>query len=223
MKWLISEGNADPDVTDEEGRSLAHYAVKNGNIDMVKYLVSQAGISANAIDKHGQFLLHNAALEGHFEILKWLISEGNADPRVTDQRGRSLAHLAVRHGNSSILKYLIGEKGLSANTKDKQGHSTLHAAAQYGNFEAIRYLLSNDVNSDVFIKDEEGKTASDHCSDNDEHAKLFLMIAEIGRSQSEERGTDGNQERMDKVWNNLKRYMYIHPLHDQNKTGFPGW
>ena len=104
--------------------------------------------------------------------------------------GRTLAMRAALYGQVEALKFLINEKGADPNVTDKIGRSLVHYAVEYGNFEAKRYLLSNNVNSDVFIKDEEGKTASDHCSDNDDLAKLFLMIAEIGRSQSEERGTD---------------------------------
>lgn len=71
--------------TDEDGRTLLHWASDSGHVDVARALIAR-GVSANATDSDGLTALHMAAMCEHETLLALLLARG-ADRSVADADG----------------------------------------------------------------------------------------------------------------------------------------
>lgn len=133
-------------VSDENGYTPLHHAVKEGHLEMVKFLVKQ-GASINSGGSSGRMALHSAAEFGNLDVLKYLVKCG-ADINSRDPLGRTVLHLAVWFDNLDIVEYLVG-LGVDINSGDDKERTALHLAAKSGNLDILKYLVERgaDVNS----------------------------------------------------------------------------
>lgn len=133
-------------ISDENGYTPLHHAVKEGHLEMVKFLIKQ-GASIDRGSSSGRTALHSAAEFGNLDILKYLVKRG-ADVTNRDPLGRTVLHLAVWFDNLDTVEYLV-ELGVDINSKDDKGRTALHLASKSGNLDILKYLVERgaDVNS----------------------------------------------------------------------------
>ncbi|MGV8124932.1 MAG: ankyrin repeat domain-containing protein [Candidatus Xenobiia bacterium LiM19] len=128
-------------------RTSVLYAVKGGNIEIVKLLIEKgADVSAAT---NGYTALHEAAKLGHKEIAELLITKGadvNAKTLPLNVPGDLASaytplHLAAESGKIEVVKVLVSNKA-DVNARDSQGKTPLSYAQDKNQREVIEYLRS---------------------------------------------------------------------------------
>ncbi len=161
----------DPHQQDDNGQSLLHHVVVNGNYKCVE-LLSTYHVDMNLQDKDGKTPLHVASMMGHFQCVEQLL-KCHADPTIRDKDGASPLHIASRgrdkikdlpcffHG--SCVEKLLTYHGandsqpiMDPNIQDNEGKTPLHYASRNGNHTATRILLKAHANPN--IQDQDGWT-----------------------------------------------------------------
>lgn len=126
-----------------------HYAVKTGNLDLVKYFVIN-GANINAIHINNGTPLMIATEEGYFEIIKFLVNNG-ANINLKNANGYSLVHNIPISENIEILKYFIN---LNININDTANDSwtiMITAAGDNKNLNYFKYLVDT-LHLNIFDK-----------------------------------------------------------------------
>jgi len=156
--------NADPNVSDNLGRSALMWACWNGMPDIVEALISNSKISINQASKsteNGESNKYTALLcaaeVGRPDIFKLLTSKG-ADISLADKNKQTILHKAVNSGKIDMVEYIlnldIGQKKLYKdkdtylNSQDINGFTPLHRAVIAGDSSIVKLLLDN--NADAF-------------------------------------------------------------------------
>ena len=94
----------DTEIKNEEGFTLLHEAVKNGNYDIVDFLLLE-GMDPNERSKDGSTSLHFAVESGDMDIVKLLMEYG-ADLYVKNNRQRTAVQVASLMNNHRMLGVL---------------------------------------------------------------------------------------------------------------------
>ncbi|XP_077294098.1 uncharacterized protein LOC143916740 [Arctopsyche grandis] len=173
--FLLNEGS-NPNVCDENGQTLLHWATENGEVDLCRKLLEH-GADSNTGDINGFKPLHYAMKNGKEDLCKILLTNG-ADAKVVDKNGQSLIHWAVGNGKTNLCRLLLEhkadsnaadanglgplhygikngkedvcrlllEKGASPNATDQNGQSLLHWAVAHGKFDSCKLLLVYKAN-----------------------------------------------------------------------------
>ena len=68
VKYIVEYSRASFNETDENCRTMLHFAVESGNLELVKYLTEKVGLSPLAGDKSLMTPYELAAELGHFII-----------------------------------------------------------------------------------------------------------------------------------------------------------
>ena len=125
---------------DGDGRTLLHYAAREGHLEVVKYLINK-GSNINEKDNYGgRIPLHYAAMNEHLEVVKYLINKGaNIDEK--DNRGVTALHQAIYWGRLNVVKFLV-RNGANIHERNNEGKSPLEETAYAGDTEGVRNYLS---------------------------------------------------------------------------------
>lgn len=193
------------------GLTLLHWAVMQGNFEIVKYIVEK-GANIHKKDINGLTMLHHAAKAGRLEMVKFLLAHG-ANPNEMDEGGMTPRHYASKHPkmfelmtgtdteiinkkyknditllefavktlNFGTIKYLI-ENGASVNEKDSAGLTPLHWAVIFRDLEIVKYLVKNGAN--VKIKDDSGDTPLDIATERG-YRKIVKYLETFQESDSD--------------------------------------
>lgn len=121
-KYLLRIG-ADPNLTDENGRGLVHFAASSGKVDILRQLVKQNAI-INIMDTHGLTPLHVA---GNRSVAEFLIKNGSI-LNAKDDAGRSALSCALLRENTEVADFLI-DIGADLFQRDANGETVFHHAA----------------------------------------------------------------------------------------------
>lgn len=164
---------AGADASAHDGKTpILFWAVKNGNLELVKALVD-AG--AKCTDKSGTLTQGSAGLgspavvaaaNGRLDVLKYLlddckvpVNDQEYDINTKKNNGWSPLGAAAYFGKMDIVRYLVG-KGANVNLKQGADNLTpLLEASAAGQYEVVQYLLNNKA--DVFATTSSGKNAYD--------------------------------------------------------------
>lgn len=111
------------------------WAVKNGDLAVVKKIVDEPGFDVNAELLNGRGPLHYAADYGQADVIEHLISKG-AKPDLPDKHGITPLLAAVWEGHVDCVRILIS-KGASKNGKSPDGQSYVDCAED----DTIKALL----------------------------------------------------------------------------------
>ncbi|XP_036370063.1 serine/threonine-protein phosphatase 6 regulatory ankyrin repeat subunit B-like isoform X9 [Octopus sinensis] len=158
IAFLIESG-ANMDMSDKEGLTALHYAVKSRKIDAVASLVSR-GANVNKQDSWGYTPLHRAVRKNYEDVVKVLLSsKGNNILQVTQRNndGGTPLHLASLHGHTDTAKLLLQQNGTDVRVVDKYGCTPLHLASLHGHTDTAKLLLQQN-GTDVRLVDKYGRT-----------------------------------------------------------------
>ena len=102
VKNLTQNHLCDPMVTDEDGKTVLHYALKHINI--VKYLITECNCDPVVTDKDGKTVLHYAVEQGYIyiHVAEYLLSTGKCDPVAKDSMGRTPLQLTYFYNHESV-------------------------------------------------------------------------------------------------------------------------
>ncbi len=141
-KYLIKQPQFEVNAQDHDGKTALHYAVQDGNIDVVKLLLTAQNINPFIKDNEGKTPFDYAREKR--EVLEALIK---AQYRYGDAK-INFFHLAVKNNHIDVVKYLIEEQKLEVDFVDCQSSTPLHVAAMEGHVDIVNYLIVKgaDVN-----------------------------------------------------------------------------
>ena len=139
---LAYRNGADLHYVDENGKTLLHYAAKEGGVDMLRYLVS-LGLKPDATDN-----------QGHLPEL-YASSSANRNYLNHYRLKNQLIFDAVKRNNKTLFHELVGY-GADVNSRDEYGIPLIHYAARY-NFPMFAELQK--AGADIYAKDRNNETA----------------------------------------------------------------
>ena len=173
---LITKYKLDVKMTDNDGWTALSFAAENGSYELIEFFVEKKiGIYQKTND--GKNCLHIAASKGHFNLCKTLIEKINFNVDMVDNKKWTALHYAAQKGSYELMNYFIA-KGTDVLLKTKDGLNCLHIAASNGHLNLCKTLI-NEINFDVNIADDEGRTAL-YCSAQSGNDELFGFIADKG-------------------------------------------
>lgn len=172
IKFMITEQNLDPNVTDENGDNCLMIACKyNKNPDIIKLLVGYK-MDPKMVNKNGDTCLMMACqYNSSVEIIKLLVSMKINIYRLNNDGEDCLLKACKYNQNVEILRYLINEKklnpkgylaaacysnqnveiidhlitgqGLDPYEQNELGNICLNSACMNSNPDIIKYLVQN--------------------------------------------------------------------------------
>ncbi|NXW80731.1 ANKK1 protein, partial [Hirundo rustica] len=164
----------EPGRLQENGLTLLHLTVMQGNAGKVRFLLScRAGVNSAAGCGCTPLLL--AVQRRLPEICSVLIEHG-AHVNAADEDGWTPLHFAAQHGDDRTVRLLLDHQA-RVDAQERDGWTPLHLAAQ-NNFENVaRVLLSRQADSNT--QEVDGKTAL-HVAACFGHVGLVKLLASQG-------------------------------------------
>ena len=175
---LLQEHSFDIDMTDDDGRSVLHFAAENGLLELFEYF-TENGSDVLSKTKNGMNCLHIAASNSCFYLCKVLLDKHCVNIHVNTDNGWSVLHCASQTGDLELFQYLK-EKGGDVNGQTKNGRNCLHIAALNGRLRLCKMLLEN-YNFDLHMDDDDGWSVL-HCATKSGDLELFQYLTERGGS-----------------------------------------
>ncbi len=143
----------DPNLTDEAGNSLLHYAIGCDNYDAMVFLCEK-GANVNLANKEGEPPLFCAARIDKIRFFRYLITKETRLDFRDKTNGSSFLHKCAEFGNLEIITYILDENVIPIDDEDKQGMSPLFDACQEGHLDVAKLLISRgaDVKKECTFK-----------------------------------------------------------------------
>lgn len=137
IEFLLGKG-ADIDAKDSGGMTPLHFAVCNGNLEMVKFLVKEgADFDLACKGKTVLDLARSSESENKKEVIKFFEEEVEIGKR------RTPLHYAILSDNSKTLKLLL-EQERFINAQDSENCTPLAFAIEKSKLEAVKLLLNHE-------------------------------------------------------------------------------
>ncbi|XP_048391672.1 ankyrin repeat and SOCS box protein 3 isoform X3 [Stegostoma tigrinum] len=123
--------------------SAAGYAVKNGNVELLKTLI-QKGYSLDIADNRGWCPIHEAATHKSLRCLKLLIHAASSAQCIDLKtfEGETALHLAAKCGHLKIVQILL-KAGANLNAITNENVTPLFLATEKGDIAVIKTLLKH--------------------------------------------------------------------------------
>ena len=154
-RTLLARPGTDVNGTEHDGTTALHWAVQNGNSDLVKALI-RAKANVNAKNRYGVAPIWLAAANGHDAVLEALLRAG-ADAHTTRaDSGETVLMIGAMSGHPGVLQRLLAY-GADPNAKDAvRGQTALMWAAAEGHPAAVRVLV--EAGGDIEARSSTGIT-----------------------------------------------------------------
>lgn len=149
VQAMLAKGTDSLDKTDEDGRTLLHWACVNGYAKIAKMLLD-AGADPDVHDEKGMTPLHWASAKGHLDVVEELLENAKVDPNVQDDEGFTSLRYAAALPLLDVLNTLVKNDQLDPNVPDNNGMTPLHWASINNRLDVVKALLSSpEINLDV--------------------------------------------------------------------------
>ncbi|KAF2656072.1 ankyrin [Lophiostoma macrostomum CBS 122681] len=101
------KGSSNLSILDAQGKSILHYAVQRGNLDLIRFLLNgDHSTTLSRPDYSGRTLLHYATESGKVETIDMLRDKGFRLVEI-DNGGRTVLHHAAIRGNLAAAQRLV--------------------------------------------------------------------------------------------------------------------
>jgi Carboxypeptidase regulatory-like domain/Ankyrin repeats (3 copies)/Ankyrin repeats (many copies) len=138
----------------DEGNFPLHYAVENGNFDIVQTLLyAGAKISVKNYDKKTPIMMLDS--DASPDLVNLMLRFG-AQLSALDKDKNTPLLLAAADASEAVVRVLI-LNGADLNAQNKKGRTALMLAAEAGNMENVKALLESGANANMQSK--KGETA----------------------------------------------------------------
>lgn len=144
-EYFMSKGIA-LDHKDAYGRTVADYAAKLGNLDIIEKLVAR-GIKPT--DQALFFATQGSRQKVNgLDVYQTLIEKYKLNPQAINPDGATILHALARRADAATINYFLS-KGIDVAKADKDGNTALMVAAAGNNAELVQTLLTkvNNVNA----------------------------------------------------------------------------
>ena len=152
--YLITQGNANMNLTDNYGNTALHYASEKRDTNAL-VLLCDKGANIDAKDKKGQTPLMLAFKNVEMKIVRILLEKG-ANINAVDKEDRTVLMLETIRSDKYSVEFLL-KNGANINAVDKEGRTALMLATIKSDRQIVRLLLEKGANINAVNK--EGKTA----------------------------------------------------------------
>ena len=172
---LETEGVIDINESDDDGRTVFHWAVTHGSEDIAQMLVGR-GASVDSVDDGGITPLITACSVGLQSIVEMILelTKKSLDLHYKEAHNKTALFTAVSKGKFNIVKKLLG-KGASASIADSSLQTPLHRAVVKGSLELCEILLLHKAN--VNAQDRMGDTPLHYAAmENNKYAFFFFFF-----------------------------------------------
>ncbi|XP_045198124.2 uncharacterized protein LOC123552484 [Mercenaria mercenaria] len=157
VKHIISLVPDMVEVTDNNGFTVAHYAAREGHLDILKFVVTN-GASATLKVQGGNTIFHLAAFNGHVSVLDYLMDSYHGIITLQNDDSFMPVHLAAKSGQTDTIDFFL-RRGTDKNDRTIDGRSLLHIAAFNGNYQLVQHLSVKYQEMIKFV-DNDGNTAA---------------------------------------------------------------
>lgn len=200
IRLFLENGAIDSiDTIDQSGKTAMDYAVREGNVELVKLLID----SGATLDLNKAI---NLALEwGKTEVVKYLIEKNDVNINALDRSGKSLIdHVIASKCDVALIKfllekgatldldkalfnirwftkmevisYLVVEKGANTRAIDGADQTVLMKVVQQRcSIEVIRFLLERGAKETIHAADQSGKTVIDYALENHDVERVKFL------------------------------------------------
>ena len=145
IKCILEEKKDVPaSITNDQGQTLAHVAVKNDNLSIIKYVLEKDPSLLSKTDNDDYSVLHLAVERGALDIVKYLVEihDANIIERNRRDLARTAVHTAVQFGHLNMLKYFVEERSVNVNMPGEwQDKPPVFLAVQYSHPDIFDYLV----------------------------------------------------------------------------------
>lgn len=191
VDYFTSKGLSIKDK-DKHGRTVADYAAKLGNFDIVQKLVSKG---VKVTDQALFFAAQGSrAKQNGLEVFQKLITDYKLNPKAVNPKGETLLHAVARKPNAELHNFFLNQ-GVDVAKADNEGTTALMLVASGKNLELAKILLEKSKN--INAKNEKGDTALSLAVSNSSAEMVKFLI---------DNGADVNFT--DKEGNNLVYYWF---------------
>ena len=160
--YLISQ-QSNVNDTDNYGRTILHFAWREGKLILVKHLVDNYPALMTTKDNGGMAPQHYAVYSDSVEMMEYLTKHGDAFDM--DYFGRTILHVACQEGKPILVKYLAENCPALLTVADSEGLTPLHIVCGYGTSDLVEFLIC--CGADPTVKDNAGRTPFDFAVDMD--------------------------------------------------------
>ncbi len=152
---LLAKPGLDVNAAEPDGTTPLHYAVQNGNLDLVKALI-RAKARVNAKNRYGVAPLWLAATNGQDAVVEALLRAGANASDTRAESGETVLMIAAMAGHPAVVQRLVAY-GADPSTKDAiRGQTALMWAAAEGHPEAATVLVN--AGADLEVRSSTGMT-----------------------------------------------------------------
>ena len=130
-----------------EGMTALHYAVCNGNIQMVK-LLKNYGATFELITNLGKNAMHMAAENNQPSMMIYLLYNEGQDIFSVDENGSTPLHWACYSGAEESINFLISLKA-DINAQDKEKFTPLHLSVLANKPKIVENLLRKGADKNI--------------------------------------------------------------------------
>ena len=134
----------------KEGITPLHYAVSNGNIEILQ-LLKKFGANLDAVTNTGKNIMHIAAGSNQPSMLIYLLLNEAQDISSVDENGSTPLHWACYYGGEEAVNYLLSLK-VDINAQDKEKYTPLHLAVSHNTIGIVKLLLHNGADKNILNK-----------------------------------------------------------------------